>query len=210
MGRRRQQERRAYEKEVLASLRTRRRGTRWRLRQDTLFGSDAGTFFESSVSIFLQDDVARWTLSAKPMDVDPVFWKIMGMEENQSAPLSLRASGAFVASSVPVTEVVVEAPTGYAVDLASRFLAWTDSEVAAYRDAAESRQFSEFVKSHENQRERGAYAATLVCSLVSEGRTEEALAVSECYRSGARSTTCEQVSEGMTFFEHAVAWLERR
>lgn len=67
----------------------------WRFTRGTLFRDVDGWFVDTMPSL-LWGRGAVTSIRAKPMGVDPVFWEIVGLPENQEQPLSFRAIGAWV------------------------------------------------------------------------------------------------------------------
>ena len=63
---------------------------------------------------------------AKPMGVDPIFWGIVGLSENEALPLSFRANGAWVLRP-PMPNTYVALEEGDPEKLADAVIAWADS-----------------------------------------------------------------------------------
>lgn len=203
-------ERLAYERATLRALRPLVRGTAWGKRDNFVFRELEDTFFVAGLSVSRHGDKVAWRLGAKPMAVDPVFWSIMGMEENREQPLSFRGNGAFVCSEVPIATAESLATSLPPDDMARAFLSWVDDSAGAFAGRSEQQTFSELVKSHESHRQHGAFAATLISALIAEGDQKEALRVATDFASGARSTSFVQASDGKSFFELAESWLHSR
>jgi hypothetical protein len=202
-----ERERRAFEMEILRALTERAKGAGWRKLSNSVFRELDSMFIAADLNVWLNADKTVWQLQAKPMAVDPVFWSIMDMEENEKEPLSLRASGAFVCDSVPISESVVRSSSLGPLEMAKAFLAWVDRQASRFVNDSRG-PFSDLVKAHENYRARGAYAATLISSLIVEGSPKEAADTAEEFRSGKRRAVHEQTSLGRSFFDRSVSWLE--
>jgi hypothetical protein len=85
---------------------------------------------------------------------------------------------------------------------------WLDEQAGEFADQYAAYPFSTFVETSENHRERGAYMTTLICSLILEGRIAEARSLTEAIVSGRRRSVGTHVSEGQTFYQRALAWLD--
>jgi hypothetical protein len=203
-----EKERRAYERETIRALGERAKGTDWNKRMNVVFRESESFFFTASINVWLNADKATWRIEAKPMAADPVFWSIMEMEANQGEPLSLRAWGAFVCDGVPVADSAAVPSVLSADRMAEAFLSWADDESTKFAKEWKARAFSDLIRSHEDYRARGAYAATLVSALIAEGRIDDAAQTARDFASGVRSAVHQQTSGGVSFFERAVAWIE--
>ena len=199
--------RRLYNAAVDKELRTSVRGTGWKKREHSIFRELDSFFVVAFNTVHLNQDKVTWSLQVKPMAVDPVFWSIMDLESNASEPLSLRAWGWFTCGSVPVAEKEIDAPLPSPPDIAASFMEWADHTTAEFLRQNGSAPFSRVIQGHVNYRERGAYAETLVSTLIVEGRSEEAAAVADQFRSADRTTVLTQANEGQSFFDRAAKWL---
>jgi hypothetical protein len=102
----------------------------WGFARGSLFREIDGWFVDALPSL-LWGRGAITSIHAKPMGVDPVFWEIVGLPENQDQPLSFRANGAWVVRAPSgqehlaldetdpqnLAEAVVENATGYLANL---------------------------------------------------------------------------------------------
>jgi len=78
-----------------AALRTKSKLFRWRHAGGLIFRQHGDWFVEVLPSILWQRG-ALARMNIKPMAVDPLFWRVVGLQENESQPLSFRANGAWV------------------------------------------------------------------------------------------------------------------
>ena len=203
-------QRRAYEKQAIRAVGVLVKGTGWKKKKNSIFCAREGYLFAASLEVWLNELKVVWRLEVKPMDVDPVFWSIMNMEENLEEPLSLRVWGAFVCSAIPVAESEASSSALSGDEMARDFLTWAENAAGGFLQENRQRPFSDIVKNQINYRERGAYAATLICSLITESCLEEALKVAVDFSSGKRQSVVVHSSEGRSFFERASAWLRDR
>lgn len=99
VGREGQRARRVKGKQLQGALRRSIVGTKWRCFGGILFTDHLGWFVEvvSAVWIPSRRTVAR--IHVKPMAIDPIFWDIVGLLENNKLPLSFRAIGAWTCST---------------------------------------------------------------------------------------------------------------
>ena len=195
------------EKAALRHLKELLRGTGWRIYQTAIFRPLGDKFVVAFLETARNVDRVSFRLEAKPMAVDPLFWAIMDLETNAREPLSLRAWGAFVCDSVTIAESELIAPLPPPDDVAAHFLRWAVDASAAFIEHQGTVPFSQVVEANEHYQARGAYAATLICSLILEGRTSEAAALAQAIASGRRRVVHTQTSEGRTFYERAAEWI---
>lgn len=197
-------QRRKFEADVLKALRTTLKGTLWKKSSYAVFGQTEGRFFSASFNVWLNQDKTVWQFEAKPMSVDPIFWSIMDMVENEEEPLSLRALGSFVCSALPVATAEVKTSDYSEERMASDFVGWIRDRARAFLEGDAQHAFSNLVERHDNYRERGAYAATLICSLLDEDRVDRAVEVAKSIVEGERSTSHTQTTNGRSFYELAL------
>jgi hypothetical protein len=76
-------------------LRQQAKATGWKLANGHLFRVESEWFVDVLPSPLWQRGL-RLVLCAKPMAVDPLFWRIVGLQDNERLPLSFRANGAWV------------------------------------------------------------------------------------------------------------------
>ena len=202
-----EKERRRYKAALFNELQRAVRATGWKKRAYAVFRQREKFFFAAFPVVWLNADKVTWTLEVKPIAVDPVFWAIMDLETNAAEPLSLRAVGAFVCDGLPVAESELTPPLPGPIEMAARFLDWTESSSMNSLRRCRERPFSDLIREHIDYRERGAYATTLVSALITEGRVEEAARVIDDCRSGPRSAALVHTNEGASFFDRAATWL---
>lgn len=92
---------RAFEKDTVAATRTAVKGSGWRVSKGVLFRQEGDWFFAVHRRRLSPDLTDGFTveLMGKPMALDPLYWEVMGLEDNASQPLSFRYWGAFVCGS---------------------------------------------------------------------------------------------------------------
>jgi len=144
-------------------------------------------------------------LRFKPMAIDPLYWRIVGLEDNLKEPLSFRAWGAFCCDTLPIcaTELV-----GEAEGVAEKMVKWIDEQSKFLVTGINNSNFSAAILNHENQIERGAYAISLVVSLIEEGDIKEAKRLANLYAAGRLESVHKQNHLGKDFHQIALEWLE--
>lgn len=119
-------------KRFAEALRSEAKASGWRHANGGVFRQD-GDWFVSVLPVLLWTRGVMAMSFAKPMVVDPVFWCIAGLPENDKLPLSFRANGAWVLRP-PFSEAYIALDQREPELLAREFLKWaTDSltQVAA-------------------------------------------------------------------------------
>lgn len=82
-------------KDFDASLKRGARAAGWRFARGDIFRQSEGWFISILPSL-LWERGAVVRITVKPMALDPLFWNIVGLSENEALPLSFRATGAWV------------------------------------------------------------------------------------------------------------------
>lgn len=83
-----------------AALKNRAKAHGWSYAGGILFCRRYEWFVDVLPSLLWERGV-RVTRRAKPMAVDPIFWSVVGLPDNEGMPLSFRANGAWVLRSPP-------------------------------------------------------------------------------------------------------------
>lgn len=95
MTREQQRQAKQHRKSYFAALKRGARGAGWSFAREQLFRKE-GEWFVSVQSAPLPERGARLRIVVKPMALDPLFWNIVGLDDNNQLPLSFRATGAWV------------------------------------------------------------------------------------------------------------------
>ncbi len=200
--------RRKLEKDTSKAMYLRLKAFDWKKYQTTFFQNIDDWFWTLTLNTYLNDEKTTLSLDTKPMRVDPLLWEILAIPENQKAPLSFRANGAFTCSSLPVADLSVDDRDMSAEQISESIENWLLGNLAKCFDKVSSSSFSSQLEKHENQVLRGAYAITLVTSLISEGKFDRARDYSEKYESGELISVLEMTSLGKSFHFYALQWLK--
>jgi hypothetical protein len=203
-------QRAAFERSLIAALKLSLKGSPWKFSGGRLFAQLGDMFVDATPVVHRNAQRTIATLAIKPMAVDAILWDIFDLPQNANEPLSFRTRGAFTCSALPLLDEEVEHP-GDAPDQVAAHL--TRLCLDRFPDVVgfhQGRPFSDQVREHPNQRERGAYAISLVCALVAEGRHDEARNVAEKYANGTSASCHDFTSKGRSFHEFALDWLAAR
>ncbi len=198
---------RAFEKAVLVALGPAIKGTGWRKSGAVLFRQAGDFFHEVRITVSLYDGKTHVTHCVKPMALDPILWDILGMPGNAGEPLSFRTNGAFTCPGLPMYEEVLEQSCLTPGDAASSLMAVVVTQQALLTEVLQASDFSSLVAQHTNQLERGAYAVTLVTSLINDGDCDAAARLASAYASGERESCCDISVEGVSVHRLALDWL---
>jgi hypothetical protein len=195
----------AYRKALSKAVRATAKDSGWRSVEGCLFQERSDWFVSVSPSVHIFEEITKATVSAKPMVIDPIFWDISGLPENQRAPLSFRFNGAWVCRPPNFAEVEIS-EQGDVSAIAKHLLMIADEQLERVVKSWTPHEFLSLCL--EKSADRHSYLASVVTMLVAMGRDDEAL------------TTCEAaiMKDGMggflapegTFSEMARNWLEAR
>jgi hypothetical protein len=117
------------ERDFQAIVKAHGKASGWRYARADLFKQD-GDWFVSNMPSLAWERGAWSRLTVKPMALDPLFWDIVGLPENNHLPLSFRATGAWVLQP-RWREELVGASESSVVELAHQTVAWSKTQVAA-------------------------------------------------------------------------------
>ncbi len=199
--------RRIFEKELLAALGPVIKGTGWKKNGQKLFKESGGFFQEIDISVFFNDEKIRVTQQVKPMALDLILWDILGISENASEPLSFRSTGAFTCSGLPIHEELLDTRDATVSDVAIALRTIADNSVERCQKVLAGADFSTLLTQHPHHRERGAYAVTLVTSLINDGKPDAAAGLASAYESGELKSCMGFSCNDVSFHSLALDWL---
>src|SRR5690349_13604718 len=119
--------RREFEKARHTALSAKRKGTRWRKLQAWLYCQQDGAFIDTFFIGHRHEEKTLVRVSIKPLNLDPLFWRIVGMPENEHGRSSLRANGVFACRALPVLEETISDEMLDPASSAARLLAFADA-----------------------------------------------------------------------------------
>jgi len=199
-----------FEKNLLKAVASQMKGINWKKAQNVIFCEKSDYYYSVSIDTFTNDEKTKLTFSVKPMNIDPLFWDIMNMTENEKEPLSFRTWGAFTCSEIPTEEKEILDGSANEQLLAEEIVSWADKLLEEFDVRYSEQKFSYLIKDHENQRERGAYSISLVTTLIAEGNLEEARKYASSYDSRELKSVSSMSSQGKSFHAHAMNWIDNR
>jgi len=206
----RQSERRLFEKNVMNAIGALVKATEWNKSKSAIFCVLSDFYFDARISVHMNQKLSTIQLMAKPMSLDSLYWKIVELPDNASEPLSFRTWGAFTCSGLPVAEIAIDDEQLSAEDVARQAFELTVLESEKAIDRLKSKQFSEAIAEHPNQRERGAYAISYVVALIDEDLIELARESASAYASGSQNSVMKHTHRGVDFHSLAVRWIDTR
>lgn len=183
-----------------AALKVRAKALGWSYAEGSLFRRQDEWFIDVQSSL-LWGRGARVTRRAKPMAVDPIFWSVVGLPDNNRMPLSFRAQGAWVLRS-PAAEDYVALGETDPVRLAEEVMDWItrrlpDVSVRSIKDLLADIRTAKGGG-------RNAYVALEICLHLLLDDLEGALALCSSAKSGDHGGFT--VGDA-TFFDQARAWI---
>lgn len=197
--------RHAYRKALAKAVRAAAKGTDWRSIEGCLFREKSGWFVSVSPSVYIFEEITKAQVSAKPMTIDPIFWEINGLRENENTPLSFRLNGAWVCRAPDFAEIEVPENSDASI-VAACLLATADKQLDTIIASWSPEAFLSFCQT-ENA-ERGHYLPSVVTMLIAIGRDDEALAA--CEDAILNHQTGGFLAPDGTFPEMAAEWLRTR
>jgi hypothetical protein len=201
-------QRTAFEKELLAELNPLVKKSKWKKSSCALFNQSGDHYQDVLVSVHRNAALTTAELRFKPMALDPILWEILDIPENKDKPLSFRTWGAFTCSGLPILEVQLEQPGNSPGEVASKLVNLCNDKVALFQEQLAAAPFSNLIAGHTNHVERGAYAVTLVVSLINDGNLGFAYRTASSYVSGELSSCAGFTSAGKSFHQLALEWLD--
>jgi hypothetical protein len=153
------------------------------------------------------DDKTTVNVMLKPMSIDPVFWAICGMPENNDQPLSFRYLGAFTCPTPTVCDLEIE-EAGDPSDVAVRILDIASEQVDNLSALRDLPSYINFLKNLEDRRD--TYRSTIVCSLIAMGCEQEAAELCTTAPPDSGKFLFLGAGPSSTFESMALDWLSRR
>ncbi len=186
-------------------MRAAARGSGWQAAKGVLFRELNGWFLDVAVAVHVDAPRVVATLRAKPMEIDPLFWDITGLRDNNQQPLSFRKWGAFTCWTPPYLEAEL-VNSDHAPEIADATVRWAGQTNSAF-DPADAR--SVLIDRLTSGRLKGGFAATYACLMILQDRTEEARTYCEEQRLLGETGGFTNVDlAGATFFDAAIRWLD--
>lgn len=191
----------AFEKE----LKRLAKGSGWRSAQGTLFRQYGDWFLSNMPTLaYRQGVIVRWTY--KPMEIDPLFWRIFNLEENNKMPLSFRDQGAWTVRPLTTPKYISQNTTD-PLQLAVDTLDFSNERLDQIGSFTIENMLAEIEPLDST---KGMQRTISVCLLLLLGRANEALDLCGKYDPGVH--VFERDSGGFThgdrtFFDAAREWI---
>lgn len=201
--------RRALNKSFLAALKSKSKGTAWKMSQGVLFRDFSGWFVSAPAAVWVARRKTQVELFCKPMALDPIFWEIVETESNLTMPLSFRYHGAWTCRTPPVAELEIDETSADPTVFASQALVWLDSQVGAFHSWTTG-QFLRSLQEHPRSNSYLSAVITTMC-LLKDYSAAEALCNDAIKRDDACGfSICRESGPTQSFPELALAWLEKK
>lgn len=197
-----------FENALFAGLGPQLKGTGWKKNKCALYMQSGDYYQDVFISVHRNAMITSVELRFKPMSLDPILWDILDIPGNLDEPLSFRTWGAFTCSGVPILKAQIEQPGNSAKEVGATLISFCENNRNFYQECLATNTYSELVSNHPNQVERGAYATTLVISLINDHNYIRARQVANSYFSGELSSSSELTRYGKSFHQLAVEWLD--
>lgn len=194
--------RHAYRRALEKSVRSVSKGSGWRTIEGCLFREQAGWFVSVCPSVLIYEDSTRASVSAKPMAIDPIFWDIVDLPENNDAPLSFRLNGAWTCHPPHFDEVSIEEHEDAEV-VAARLLETANERLAHVVGRWSVEEFLQLCRT--NGATEDSYLPCVVTSLIALGREHEAL--DACKSAKARGVGGGFLAPEGSFTDMAMGWI---
>lgn len=199
----------ALEKLVLADLKASLKKQGWKKASNIFFQEQDNIFWEVTIYTYRNKELSEVKLACKPMAIDPILWEVLNMPENNEIPLSFRANGAFVCSSIPLSDFTFEDNGKNSTEISNTLSNWISLAIEESSAKFKGAIFSKQVAENKHQKERGSYAITLVNCLIMEKNFAQAKDYAEKFDSGELPSALKiQNNDGKSFHYHALKWLK--
>ena len=198
------------ERDFQAAMKAHAKASGWRYARADLFKQE-GDWFVSNMPSLAWHSGAWSRLTVKPMALDPLFWDIVGLPENNDLPLSFRATGAWVLRP-GWREELVGASESSVVALAHQTVEWSDTQIAA-SDWSIDAMIADLGSDRELRSQRRALA---ICLHLLKGDLDKAQDL--CSQAGDQSSLAADGggfganhADGMhsTFIQQASDWIAK-
>lgn len=194
--------RHAYRRALEKAVRSESKGTGWRSIEGCLFREEDGWFVSVCPSVYIFEKSTRAVISAKPISIDPIFWDIVGLPENNDAPLSFRLNGAWTCQPPRYDEVSVEEHEDVAV-VAARLLEVADERLSHVVGRLSVEDFLQLCRT--NGSTEDSYLPCVITTLIALGREHEAL--DACRSAKAHGDSGGFLAPEGSFTEMAETWI---
>jgi hypothetical protein len=196
--------RHAYRRALEKAVRTTSKGSGWRSIEGSLFREEAGWFVSVCPSVYIYEQRTRASISAKPMTIDPIFWDMVGLPENNDAPLSFRLNGAWTCRPPHIDEVSIEEHEDVEA-VAGRLLEAANEHLANVVGRWSVEEFLHLCRT--SGATDDSYLPCVLSTLVALGREHEALDI--CKSAKERGISGGFHAPAGSFTDMATGWISK-
>jgi len=210
-----EKERRNLQRALPKAVKAAAKGSSWRVARGTLFQERDGWFIQVHAFPWILEAKTPAELRFKPMGLDPLFWKILGMEANLDMPLSFRAFGAYTCRPPALRETDISEANGSPERVAANLLKWADEQFQSLNGSQTVSSFVEFIQTYPDHLNDGRYLTPLIVGMLLQGRDEEALSIcrearvraGDSFLNDASGFIFSRAGEMITFTQLAMEWI---
>jgi hypothetical protein len=196
--------RHAYRRALEKAVRAASKGSGWRSIEGCLFREEGGWFLSVCPSVYIYEQSTKAFVSAKPMAIDPIFWDVVGLPENNDTPLSFRLTGAWTCRPPHIDEVLIEEHEDVEV-VADCLLEAANEHLANVVGRWSVEEFLQLCRTRGGTDD--SYLPCVVSALVALGREQEAL--DTCKSAKGRGINGGFYAPAGSFTDMATGWLSK-
>ena len=197
-------ERRKFQRALPKAIKNAAKSSGWRTSQGVLFRECEGWFVEVHAIPWVAEPKTPAHLHCKPMALDPLFWKIVHLDENVQQPLSFRVFGAFTCRTPPLLEMDIPEEGGSPERTAHNLVVWATEQLPALGSTQTINAFVEFLQTYPSLAD--SHLPALVTGLLLQGMDQEALA--RCKKTtGIGGFVFAGGDKTKTFIDLAIEWI---
>jgi hypothetical protein len=194
--------RHAYRRALERAVRSVSKGSGWRSIEGCLFREQEGWFVSVCPAVYIFEKSTKASVSVKPMAIDPIFWDIVGLPENNDAPLSFRLNGAWTCQPPHLDEVSIKEQENVA-DVAARLIEVANERLAYVVEHFSLENFLQLCRTSGEIENR--YLPCVITTLIALGREHEALEVSAAAK--VRGDSGGFLTPKGSFSDMATTWI---
>jgi hypothetical protein len=143
---------------------------------------------------------------AKPMSLDPLFWRICSLSENTQQPLSFRHFGVWTCDVPPLAALESTSTLAEVDAIARQTLSWSDAQLSGFGSGPSIEKFIEILRDHLDRSARGTYLDTLLTTLILVGNDEAVRQL--CDEAKARGWRSRFFDPEGSYSDRVVRWLD--
>ena len=200
--------RHALDRAVKASLRSRAQAAGWKIVDNNLFRVRDDWFLHATWFVSKVDETTALQFHVKPLELDHVFWDIVGLPENKTLKISLRANGAWTTHPPALFEDTLVDSNCSPDAISQNIITWIEKSSEASLEHFSIELVAKRIENNIHWRERHSYSDALICAYVLAGRTEEAKELAKAC--ALHGQPLDYIVGGQNFGARALEWIEAR